>query len=123
MKTGYPLETALDGFLRSKCIEFGIPEFTDIYGPARIEGKKVMRDFLSLISPLSIMEIENAMGASGWTIVGASVAYRHPSLPQSLAMSLSDFARRDVARALRTVPVTRLDILRDEPLVYQITFI
>ena len=123
MRTGYPMETALDGFLRSKCIEFGIPEFTDILGPARIEGRKVLTDFFHRISPLAMMEIEHAMGASGWTIVGASVAYRHPSLPQSLAMSLSDFARRDVARALRSVPVTRLGILRNEPLVYQITFI
>lgn len=123
MSPRYPLETALDGFLRSKCIEFGIPEFTDILGPARIEGKKILTDFFSRVSPLTLMEIENAMGASGPTIVGASVAYRHPSLPQSLAMSLSDFARRDVARALRTVPVTRLGILREDPLVYQITFI
>ena len=123
MRTGNPMETALDGFLRSKCIEFGIPEFTDILGPARIEGRKILTAFFHRISPLSMMEIENAMGASGWTIVGASVAYRHPSLPQSLAMSLSDFARRDVARALRTVPVTRLGIMSNEPRVYQITFI
>lgn len=122
MRTGYFMETALDGFLRSKCIEFGIPEFTDILGPARIEGRKILTDFLDLLTPLSMMEIENAMGASGWTIVGASVAHGYHSLPQSLAMSLSDFALRDVARALRTVPKTGLGILSNEPLVYQITY-
>lgn len=102
-------ELTLEGFLFSKVTAKGFGD-VPVLGPPRIDGRELVNDFLELLSPASLMDLES-QGPDIWTLVGACIAWLD-HLPPSVAVS--ELTRRDFARALKTVPLTDLTLKHED---------
>lgn len=107
------LETVVEGFL---CAKAGDPT-TLVLGPPRIDARGIVGDFIERLSPSTIMDIENEGHEDIWHLVGSCLATLD-LLP--LSVRVSDLTRRDFMRSMKKVPLTTLEKVMDDPILFRL---